>query len=132
MTNGEASLRRYRRAHLVVARVLVAAVFLQIGIPFLGIPIVYHRAFGVVIGLLALALALLAVAGRASRSTRRLSSGLPLLVLLQLALIAFSGRLPALATLHGIDAFVILALALVVAIESEEEATRGNAGARSR
>jgi hypothetical protein len=115
------STQRWRRAHLLTARLLVGAVIVQISLLILGMPVGYHQAFGVVVGLLALALALLAISGQVSRSTIRLSILLPVLVLVQLLLVVLRVFLPVLTGLHGVNALVIFGVALIVAIEAEEE-----------
>lgn len=100
---------------------LAGAVFLQIGLAFAGISLQYHRILGGLIGLVALLLAGLAVSARLPRATTVLSCALPLLVALQLGFIALRGMLPALAAAHGINAILILGLALIVAVEAEEQ-----------
>jgi hypothetical protein len=110
---------RMRHVHLIAARLLVGAVMAQIALGVIALRI--HAWTGLVVGLLSLVVAVSAVRGRFSRSTVGLSIATAVLVGLQGVLIALSDALSFLGILHLIDGFVIFGIAIVVAIESEDE-----------
>jgi hypothetical protein len=110
---------RMRHIHLIAARLLVGAVMAQIALGVIALRI--HAWTGLVVGLLSLVVTVSAVRGRFSRSTVGLSIATAVLVGLQGVLIALSDALSFLGILHLIDGFVIFGMAIVVAIESEDE-----------
>ena len=112
-------VRRFRQIHLVAARLLVGAVLAQIGLGVIALPI--HEWTGTVVGLVSLIVAVAAVRGRFTSSTVGLSIAALVLVALQGILIALADTIPALGIIHLIDGFVIFGIAIVVAIESEDE-----------
>jgi hypothetical protein len=110
---------RMRHIHLIAARLLIGAVMAQIALGVIALRI--HAWTGLVVGLLSLVVAVSAVRGRFSRSTVGLSIATAVLVGLQGVLIALADTLSFLGILHLIDGFVIFGIAIVVAIESEDE-----------
>jgi Ca2+/Na+ antiporter len=88
---------------------------------FLGLPLGVHRILGAAIGLAALLLSLMAVAGRLSRITRALSNALLLLLIVQPVCVLFGEQIPTLMALHGVNAFLILVLVVVLVLHLEEE-----------
>jgi hypothetical protein len=108
-----------RRIHLLVARALVIAVFGQIGLGVVALPI--HQVFGILIGALSVMLAVSAVRGGFSRSTRGLSVAFLALTGLQGVFIALSDSVPLFTAFHLFNGFLLFAIAIVVAIESEDE-----------
>jgi len=112
-------VRRFRQIHLVAARLLVGAVLAQIGLGVIALPI--HEWTGIVVALVSLVVATAAVCGRFTSSTVALSVAALVLVALQGILIALSDAVPILGIAHLIDGFIIFGLAIVVAIESEDE-----------
>ena len=110
---------RFRRIHLLAARLLVVAVMSQIAIGVIALRV--HAWTGSVVGLLALVLAVAGIRGRFSPSTTMLSVAALVLVALQGALIALSDLVPLLGIIHLIDGFVIFGIAIVLGVESEDE-----------
>lgn len=110
---------RARRLHLVAARSLLGAVGVQIGLGVIALPV--HAWTGLLVGALALLVAGSGMRAGFSPSTTGLSVAALLLACLQGALIALSDAIPLLGILHVIDGFVLLGVAIVVAIESEDE-----------
>ena len=110
---------RSRRIHLLAARLLVVAVMAQIAIGVIALRV--HAWTGSVVGLLALVIAAAGLRGRFSSSTTMLSVAALVLVALQGALVALSDLVPLLGIIHLIDGFVIFGIAIVLAIESEDE-----------
>jgi hypothetical protein len=117
---------RMRHIHLIAARLLVGAVMAQIALGVIALRV--HAWTGLVVGLLSLVVAVSAVRGRFSRSTVGLSIAAAVLVGLQGVLIALSDTLSFLGILHLIDGFVIFGIAIVVAIESEDEGKEKDLG----
>jgi hypothetical protein len=112
-------VRRIRQIHLVAARLLVGAVLAQIGLGVIALPI--HEWTGAVVGLVSLIVAVAAIRGRFTSSTVGLSVAALVLVALQGLLIALADTIPLLGIIHLIDGFIIFGIAIVVAIESEDE-----------
>jgi hypothetical protein len=110
---------RFRQIHLVSARLLVGAVMSQIALGIIALPV--HEWTGLLVGLLSLVVAIAAVRGRFSPSTVGLSVATVVLVGLQGVFIALADSVSVLGILHLIDGFAIFGIAIVVAIESEDE-----------
>jgi hypothetical protein len=115
---------RSRRLHLVAARLLVGAVMSQIALGVIALPV--HAWTGLVVGLLSLLVAVAGVTGRFSSSTVGLGVAALVLVGLQGVLIALADTVPVLGIVHLIDGFVIFGIAIVIAIESEDEGREEN------
>ena len=109
-----------RLVQLSLARSLVLAVGVQIAMLFLGAPIGAHRAFGLVVGFLAVTLVLLTVRSRRPGSTVGLSVTLVMLLLCQPLTLALGDRFPFLSGVHGINGVLILGVALALALDSED------------
>jgi hypothetical protein len=113
------NVRRFRQIHLIAARLQVGAVLAQIALGVIALPI--HEWTGVMVALVSLVVATAAIRGRFTSSTVGLSLAALVLVALQGILIALADTIPVLGIIHLIDGFVIFGLAIVVAIESEDE-----------
>jgi hypothetical protein len=111
--------RRYRQTHLIAARLLVGAVMAQLALGVIALPV--HSWTGPVVGLLSLIVAVTGVRGRFTSSTVGLSVASVVLVGLQGGFIALSDAVPAFGIVHLIDGLIIFGIAIVVAIESEDE-----------
>jgi mercuric ion transport protein len=109
-----------RSAYVIVAWVFVGCSLVQIFLAGLAVfespaRFALHRDFGYAFGLLTIVLILLALAGRLPR---RLIGGSALLFglfLLQSVFVAFRTTAPALAALHPVNGFFILALGIWLA-----------------
>jgi hypothetical protein len=110
---------RFQQIHLIAARLLVGAVLAQIALGVIALPV--HEWTGLVVGLLSLVVATAGARGRFSRSTVGLGIASVVLVGLQGVFIALSDAIPAFGILHLVDGFVIFGVAIVIAIESEDE-----------
>jgi hypothetical protein len=110
---------RFRQIHLVSARLLVGAVMSQIALGIIALPV--HEWTGLLVGLLSLVVAIAAVRGRFSPSTVGLSVATVVLVGLQGVFIALADSVSVFGIVHLIDGFIIFGIAIVIAIESEDE-----------
>lgn len=108
-----------RRTYLLVARLMPLAVLGQVGLAVFGIPLAGHAVLGGIVGAMAILLVWLVRAINPPSSQHSLAFGLLALVGLQPFFIALSPRFPALAALHAINGFVILGVALALALDSE-------------
>lgn len=108
-----------RRALPIAGAAFVACAIVQVFLAGLGVfddprAFVTHREFGYAFGWLTLIVLILALAGRSPRRT----TGLAALMLLQFALqsvfVALRADLPAIAALHPLNGFGLLAVALVL------------------
>ena len=111
------------RSYLVVARLMPLAVLSQVGLAMFGIPLAGHVVIGGIVGAMAILLVWLVRAANPPSSQHSLALGLLALVGLQPCLIALSPRFSALAVLHGINGFVILGVALALALDAEGAGT---------
>jgi hypothetical protein len=118
------NVRRFRQIHLVAARLQVGAVLAQIALGVIAVPI--HEWTGIVVALVSLVVATAAVRGRFTASTVGLSVAALVMVALQGVLIAPADTIPVLGIIHLIDGFIIFGIAIVVAIESEDEGREAN------
>lgn len=117
---------RCRRIHLIAARLLVGAVMAQLTLGVISLRI--HGWTGPLVGLLSLIVALAAVRGRFTPSTVGLSIASAVLVGLQGVFIALADISSVFGIVHLIEGLIIFGLAIVIAIESEDEVqteTRG-------
>lgn len=112
-------IRRFRRIHLVAARLLVGGVMAQLALGVISLRV--HAWTGPLVGLLSLIVAVAAVRGRFTTSTVGLSVTALALVGLQGVLIALADAVSAFGIVHLVDGFIIFGLAIVIAIESEDE-----------
>lgn len=110
---------RFRQIHLIAARLLVGAVLSQIALGVIALPV--HAWTGLPVGLLSVMVAIAGVRGQFTSSTVGLSIASVLLVGLQGVFIALSDAIPAFGIVHLVDGFVIFGIAIVIAIESEDE-----------
>lgn len=110
-----------RRRHLIMARVLLGMIGLQIALAMVGIPLLVHGALGLLVWLLALAVAVVAARGQIARFTVTLSIAVVALATLQGLLIAGAHWIDLLGSVHSVNAFVVLAASLALAIEAEDE-----------
>jgi hypothetical protein len=110
---------RSRQIHLIAARLLVGAVMLQLALGVIALRV--HEWTGLVVAVLALIVAMTGVRGRFSRSTVGLGLASVVLVGLQGAFIALSDAISTFGIVHLIDGLIIFGLAIVIAIESEDE-----------
>lgn len=109
-----------RRTYLLVARLMPLAVLGQVGLAVFGIPLAGHAVLGGIVGAMAILLVWLVRAINPPSSQHSLAFGLLALVGLQPCFIALSPRFSALVALHAINGFVILGVALALALDSEE------------
>lgn len=112
-----------RQLYPALAWLVLIAVFGQVALAMFGVSFRAHVALGAAIGALSLLLALIAYRAQLSGTSRTLSVVLPCLLVLQLLFIGFDTYLPILTDLHAINAFVILGVALVLALDAEDEET---------
>ena len=110
-----------RVIHVGVVWLIVVATAIQVSLAFLGVPFETHRALGLVIGVLAVLLILIAFADGTLRTTAQLSVALLLLLLGQPVFAAFHDRLSMLALLHAFDALIILCVSVALAFQVSEE-----------
>jgi hypothetical protein len=109
-----------RRAHPLATALFAACVVVQVFLAGLGVfdgpgAFVTHREFGFIIGWFTLAVLVLALVGRLPRRLLGMSATLLLLFALQSVFVALRGEVPAIAALHPLNGFAILALAVVTA-----------------
>jgi mercuric ion transport protein len=109
-----------RRAHPIVLAVVAACAVVQVFLAGLGVfndpqAFVTHREFGYLFGWLTLVGLVLAIVGRLPRRVVGMSSLLLVLFALQSVFVALRTDLPAVAALHPLNGFAILALAVVTA-----------------
>lgn len=109
-----------RQALPIVAAVFVACGVIQVFLAGLGVfddarAFITHREFGYMFGWLTLVILVLALVGGAPRR----STGLAVLLLVQFTLqsvfVALRTELPAIAALHPLNGFALLAVAVVLA-----------------
>lgn len=113
--------------YLAAAWLMPPAVLSQIGLALFGVPLPIHGVLGVMIGLLALLLTRLGVAASAARSQRVLALALVGLIGLQPCLIALRSASLVFAAVHEVNAFIILAVACALALDTEEPQTASHA-----
>jgi hypothetical protein len=109
-----------RRAHPVVTAIFAACAVIQVLLAGLGVfddpgAFVTHREFGYLFGWLTLVGLVLALVGRLPRRIIGMSALLLVLFALQSVFVALRTDLPAVAALHPLNGFAILALAVVTA-----------------
>ncbi|MFH1474612.1 MAG: DUF6220 domain-containing protein [Chloroflexota bacterium] len=114
-------IARYARAaHPIVAAAFVACALVQVFMAGLGVfddPMAFitHRDFGYVFGWLTLVVLVLALVGRMPRRITGLNVLLLVLFALQSVLVAVRADLPAMAALHPLNGFALLAVGALVA-----------------
>jgi hypothetical protein len=113
--------------YVAAAWLMPLAVLSQIGLALFGVPLAIHGTLGAMIGFLALFLTRRALAAGAAHSQRILATALVALVGLQPCLIALRSVLPAIAAVHEVNAFVILAVACALALDADEAQTAPHA-----
>ncbi len=109
-----------RRAHPITCAVFAACATVQVFLAGLGVfddPRVFvtHREFGYLFGWLTLVVLILALVGRLPRRIVALSALLLVLFALQSVFVALRVDVPAVAALHPLNGFAILALAVATA-----------------
>jgi len=109
-----------RRAHPIVLAVFAACAVIQVFLAGLGVfndpgAFITHREFGYLFGWLTLVGLVLAIVGRLPRRVVGMSALLLVLFALQSVFVALRTELPAVAALHPLNGFAILALAIVTA-----------------
>jgi len=115
-----AMLRSVSRLALpVVAAAFVACAVLQVFLAGLGVfddpsAFVTHREFGYLFGWLTLLILVLALLGRTPRKVKGLCVLLLVLFALQSVFVALRTDLPAIAALHPLNGFAILAVGIVI------------------
>jgi hypothetical protein len=107
-----------RTAYPVVAGLFVACALIQVFLAGLGVfddpeAFITHRNFGYMFGWLTLVLLVIALVGRMSRRYVGLAVLLLVLFALQSVFIALRADMPAVAALHPMNGFLILATSLV-------------------
>ena len=107
--------------HVIATRVLLALIPVQMLLPFLGLPIVFHWLSGSLLGVGAGYTVHLALRAHLSRDLVRLNVLLASLFVLQLGLYFLGRWQPGVAGLHGVNAVIIFGVALVLAVEVGEE-----------
>jgi hypothetical protein len=109
-----------RRAHPFVLAAFAACAVIQVFLAGLGVfndprAFITHREFGYLFGWLTLVGLVLAIVGRLPRRVVGMSALLLVLFALQSVFVALRTDLPAVAALHPLNGFAILALAIVTA-----------------
>ena len=109
-----------RRAHPIVLAAFAACAVVQVFLAGLGVfndpgAFITHREFGYLFGWLTLIGLVLALVGRLPRRVVGMSALLLVLFALQSVFVALRTELPAVAALHPLNGFAILALAIVAA-----------------
>jgi len=109
-----------RRAHPIVLAAFAACAVVQVFLAGLGVfndpgAFITHREFGYLFGWLTLVGLVLAIVGRLPRRVVGMSALLLVLFALQSVFVALRTELPAVAALHPLNGFAILALAIVTA-----------------
>ena len=109
-----------RRAHPIVLAAFAACAVIQVFLAGLGVfndpgAFITHREFGYLFGWLTLVGLVLALVGRLPRRVVGMSALLLVLFALQSVFVALRTELPAVAALHPLNGFAILALAIVTA-----------------
>ena len=109
-----------RRAHPIACAVFAACATVQVFLAGLGVfddprAFITHREFGYLFGWLTLVVLVLALVGRLPRRITGMSLLLLILFALQSVLVALRADLPAVAALHPLNGFAILALSVVTA-----------------
>jgi hypothetical protein len=111
-----------RLLHFVLAWLLVVGLVVQVWLAGRGVfdttgfdP---HRSFGFTLSLLPVLLLILGVVGAMGRRVGWLAFAIFVLFIAQSVLVAVKGSYPAIAALHPVNGFLILLLAIVVALDS--------------
>lgn len=114
-------IRRFARAaHPIVVTAFVACAVVQVFLAGLGVfddprAFITHREFGYLFGWLTLAVLVLALVGRMPRRITGLSVLLLVAFAFQSVFVAVRADLPALAALHPLNGFAILAIGVATA-----------------
>jgi hypothetical protein len=111
-----------RLLHFVLAWLLVIGLVVQVWLAGRGVfdttgfdP---HRSLGFTLSLLPVLLLILGVLGGMGRRVGWLAFAIFVLFIVQSVLVAVKGSYPAIAALHPVNGFLILLLAIVVALDS--------------
>jgi hypothetical protein len=131
-------VRFARLAHPIVVVAFLACGVVQVFLAGLGVfddprAFVTHREFGYLFGWLTLVILVLALVGREPRRITGLSALLLLLFALQSVFVALRADMPAVAALHPLNGFAILAVSGITARLSwavRREPARGRAHGR--
>jgi len=112
-----------RSAFPFVAGLFAVCAIIQVFLAGLGVfddasAFVTHRDFGYMISLLPIVLVVLALVGGMPRRYAGLSALLFVLFLLQSVFVQMRGSMPAVAALHPLNGFLILALGILLAWQS--------------
>ena len=109
-----------RRAHPFVVAIFAACAVIQVFLAGLGVfddpgALITHHEFGYLFGWLTLVGLVLAIVGRLPRRIIGMSALILVLFAFQSVLVALRTDLPAIAALHPLNGFAILALAVMTA-----------------
>ena len=112
-----------RSIHMVVAWLVVAALVVQVwlagrGVFDLSAGFATHRDVGYTIGLLPIVLLVLGLLGGMGRRVALLAVAIFVLVFVQSVLVYQRASNPSIAALHPVNGFLILLLAIVLALDS--------------
>jgi Family of unknown function (DUF6220) len=112
-----------RNIHMVVAWLVVAALVVQVWLAGRGVfdtsaGFEAHRDLGYTIGLLPVVLLVLGLLGGMGRRVALLAVAIFLLVIVQTVLVFQRDSNPSIAALHPVNGFLILLLAIVLALDS--------------
>jgi Family of unknown function (DUF6220) len=112
-----------RSIHMVVAWLVVAALVVQVWLAGRGVfdtsaGFAVHRDVGYTIGLLPIVLLVLGLLGGMGRRVALLAVAIFVLVIVQSVLVFQRDSNPSIAALHPVNGFLILLLAIVLALDS--------------
>lgn len=112
-----------RSIHMVVAWLVVAALVVQVWLAGQGVfnpsaGFASHRDLGYTIGLIPIVLLVLGLLGGMGRRVALLAVAIFVLVIVQSVLVFQRESNPSIAALHPVNAFLILLLAIVLALDS--------------
>ena len=121
-------MRRIARLlHFVLAWLLVVGLVVQVWLAGRGVfdttGFDAHRSFGFTLSLLPVLLLILGVLGGMGRRVGWLAFAIFVLFIVQSVLVAVKATYPAVAALHPVNGFLILLLAIVVALDSRSMRT---------
>jgi hypothetical protein len=112
-----------RSIHMIVAWLVVAALVVQVWLAGRGVfepsaGFAVHRDVGYTIGLLPIVLLVLGLLGGMGRRVALLAVAIFVLVIVQSVLVLQRDSYPSIAALHPVNGFLILLLAIVLALDS--------------
>jgi Family of unknown function (DUF6220) len=117
-----------RTAFPFVAGLFAVCAIIQVFLAGLGVfddpsAFITHRDFGYLFSWLTIVMVVLALVGRLPRRYAGLSALLFVLFILQSVFVAMRDSMPAVAALHPLNGFLILAIAILLAWQSWQERT---------